>query len=84
MAKAIVRQPQNAGTVHEDEHMPDGLDVIVLDDDPGIGEILSELIEGFSAWGEVHCFSELDKAISFCLNRDIGLSIFVVDVFCFV
>ena len=61
--------------------MTDGLDVIVLDDDPGIGEILSELIEGFYTWGEVHSFSEVNKAISFCLNRDIGVAIFVVDVF---
>jgi len=29
----------------------------------------------------VHCFSELNKTISFCLNRDIGVAIFVVDVF---
>ena len=36
-----MRQPQNAGTVQENEQMSDGLDVIVLDDDPGIGEILS-------------------------------------------
>jgi CheY-like chemotaxis protein len=76
-----VRQLQNAGTVQEDEHMSDGLDVIVLDDDPGIGEILSELIESFYTWGEVHCFTELNKAISFCLKRDIGVAIFVVDVF---
>jgi response regulator of citrate/malate metabolism len=76
-----MRQPQNTGTVQEDKHMSDGLDVIVLDDDPGIGEIFSELIESFYTWGEVHCFSELNKAISYCLNRDIGVAIFVVDVF---
>jgi CheY-like chemotaxis protein len=67
--------------VQEDEHMSDGLDVIVLDDDPGIGEVLSELIESFYTWGEVHCFSELNEAILYCLNRDIGVAIFVVDVF---
>jgi len=61
--------------------MSDGLDVIILDDDPGIGEILSELIESFYTWGEVHCFSEHNQAISFCFNRDIGVAIFVVDVF---
>jgi CheY-like chemotaxis protein len=72
---------QIAETMQEDEYMSDGLDVIVLDDDPGIGEILSELIESFYTWGEVHCFSEHNKAISFCLSRDIGVAIFVVDVF---
>ena len=61
--------------------MSDGLDVIVLDDDPGICEIVSELIENFYTWGKVHYFSDPDKAISFCLERDIGVAIFVVDVF---
>ncbi len=61
--------------------MSDGLDVIVLDDDPGICEIITELIESFYTWGQVHCFSDPDKAISFCLERDIGVAIFVVDVF---
>ena len=61
--------------------MPNGLDVIVLDDDPGICEIISELIESFYTWGKVYCFSNSDEAIAFCLNREIGVAIFVVDVF---
>ena len=61
--------------------MSDGLDVIVLDDDPGICEIIAELIESFYAWGKVYCFSNPDEAITFCLDRDIGVAIFVVDVF---
>ena len=61
--------------------MSDGLDVIVLDDDPGICEVLAELIESFYTWGQVHYFSDPDQAISFCLERDIGVAIFVVDVF---
>jgi len=61
--------------------MSDGLDVIVIDDDPGICEIVSELIESFYTWGKVHYFSDPDQAISYCLQRDIGVAIFVVDVF---
>jgi CheY-like chemotaxis protein len=61
--------------------MSDGLDVIVLDDDPGICEIVSELIESFYTWGKVYSFSDPDQAISFCLERDIGVAIFVIDVF---
>ena len=61
--------------------MSDGLDVIVLDDDPGICEIIAELIESFYTWGKVYCFSNPDEAITFCLDRDIGVAIFVVDVF---
>ena len=61
--------------------MSDGLDVIVLDDDPGICEIVSELIESFYTWGKVYSFSDPNQAITFCLERDIGVAIFVVDVF---
>jgi CheY-like chemotaxis protein len=61
--------------------MSDGLDVIVVDDDPGICEVISELIESFYSWGNVHSFSDPDKAISYCLNREIGVAIFIVDVF---
>jgi CheY-like chemotaxis protein len=61
--------------------MSDGLDVIVLDDDPGICEIVSELIESFYTWGKVYSFSDPSEAISFCLERDIGVAIFVIDVF---
>ncbi len=61
--------------------MSDGLDVIVLDDDPGICQVIAELIDSFYSWGQVHCFSNADEAIAFCLSRDIGVAIFVVDVF---
>ena len=61
--------------------MADGLDVIVLDDDPAVAKLISERIRNFYTWGEVHCFSELDETISFCLNRKTGIAIFVVDVF---
>jgi DNA-binding NtrC family response regulator len=58
-----------------------GLDVIVIDDDPGISLVLKELIESFYAWGEVVAFSNADKALTYCMKRDVGVAIFVVDVF---
>jgi response regulator of citrate/malate metabolism len=61
--------------------MSQGLDVIVLDDDPGISQVLKELIETFYTWGGVVAFSNAEKATDWCLNRDVGLGIFVVDVF---
>ena len=39
--------------------MSDGLDVIVLDDDQGIAEILSELIESFYTWAKGIAFPKL-------------------------
>lgn len=61
--------------------MSDGLDVIIVDDDPGICEVLSEVIENFYTWGEIHAFHDPQEAISYCLARDNGIAIFVVDVF---
>jgi response regulator of citrate/malate metabolism len=61
--------------------MAAGLDVIVVDDDPGIGEIIAEIIESFYSWGEVISFSDAEEAVQYCMRREIGVSIFVVDVF---
>lgn len=61
--------------------MSDGLDVIVLDDEPGVCEVISEIIKRFYTWGDVFAFTDRDEAIEYCLNREIGVAIFVVDVF---
>ena len=61
--------------------MSDGLDVIIVDDDPSICEVLSEIISDFYTWGDIHSFSDVDKAKAYCLNSEISVAIFVVDVF---
>jgi CheY-like chemotaxis protein len=61
--------------------MSDGLDVIVIDDDKGICDIIKELVESFYTWGDVISFSNADKAIDYCLQRDVGVAIFIIDVF---
>jgi DNA-binding NtrC family response regulator len=61
--------------------MPDGLDVIIIDDDKGICEIIEELVESFYSWGDVISFSNADEAIDYCLQRDVGVAIFIIDVF---
>ncbi len=61
--------------------MADGLDVIIVDDDPSVCETLSEIIIKFYAWGGVISFTNVDEAVSYCLNRDIGIAVFVIDVF---
>jgi response regulator of citrate/malate metabolism len=58
-----------------------GLDVIIIDDEPVVCEVLSSIIKRFYAWGEVIAFSDANKATSYCLSRDIGGAVFVVDVF---
>ena len=61
--------------------MSEGLDVIILDDEPSVCEVISEIIKRFYTWGDVFAFTDTDEAISYCRNRDVGLAIFVVDVF---
>jgi DNA-binding NtrC family response regulator len=61
--------------------MSNGLDVIVIDDDKGICDIIKELVEGFYSWGDVISFSNAAKAIDYCLQRDNGVAIFIIDVF---
>jgi len=61
--------------------MSDGLDVIVVDDDQSVCKVIASIIKKFYTWGNVVTFSDVDEAISYCLNREIGVAIFVVDVF---
>ena len=61
--------------------MSDGLDVIIVDDDKGICDVIRELVEDFYTWGKVISFSDADSAIERCLKRDVGVAIFIVDVF---
>lgn len=61
--------------------MPDGLDVIVVDDNQTICKIIASIIKKFYVWGKIVTFSDVDEAISYCLNREIGVAIFIVDVF---
>jgi len=61
--------------------MPEGLDVIIVDDDPTVCELVRTIVKRFYTWGDVIPFSDSNKAIQFCLERDIGVAIFIVDVF---
>jgi CheY-like chemotaxis protein len=61
--------------------MPEGLDVIIVDDDPTVCELVSTVVKRFYTWGDVISFSDSNKAIQFCLEREIGVAIFIVDVF---
>lgn len=61
--------------------MSDGLDVIIVDDDSTVCELLSTMIKRFYTWGNVISFTDPEEAITYCRSRDIGVAIFVVDVF---
>jgi response regulator of citrate/malate metabolism len=61
--------------------MSDGLDVIVVDDDPMMCELLTEMIGEFYTWGKVIAFSDAEEAVSYCRSRETGVAIFVLDVY---
>jgi response regulator of citrate/malate metabolism len=61
--------------------MSGGLDVIIVDDDPNVCELLSEIITRFYTWGEVFVFTSIDEAVEYCHLRTSGIAIFVIDVF---
>jgi len=61
--------------------MSSGLDVIIVDDNIEVCRILSEIVKRFYVWGDVIDFNDADEAIAYCLNRDVGLAVFIVDVF---
>ncbi len=61
--------------------MPEGLDVIIVDDDPDVCEVLTDIVRRFYTWGEVIAFTHVDTAIEHCLGRETGIAIFIVDIF---
>jgi response regulator of citrate/malate metabolism len=61
--------------------MADGLDVIIVDDDPAVCEMLSEVIKRFYAWGQVRAFTGAKAAVDYCRSCEYGVAIFVVDVY---
>ena len=61
--------------------MSDGLDVIIVDDDPAVCEVVSEVVKQFYTLGKVLVFTDVKAAVEYCLNRDVGVAIFIVDVF---
>jgi len=61
--------------------MSDGLDVIIVDDDPSVCQLVADTVKAFYTWGEVRYFNDVDEAILYCLSSPIGVGIFIVDVF---
>jgi DNA-binding NarL/FixJ family response regulator len=61
--------------------MTEGLDVIIVDDDSSVCELTQAIVNRFYTWGKVFAFSDQEEAIKYCLKRDIGVAIFIVDVY---
>ena len=61
--------------------MSEGLDVIIVDDDPGVCQVTRETVKRFYRWGDVISLTNVDEAIAYCLERETGVAIFIVDIF---
>ena len=61
--------------------MSDNLDVIVLDDDPQMCSLISEILKGFYVWGDIHSFTKFNDALAFCKKKKLGVAIFILDVY---
>jgi response regulator of citrate/malate metabolism len=61
--------------------MSEGLDVIIVDDDTTVCGVLTDIVERFYTWGRIISFANVDEATQYCLSREVGVAVFVVDVF---
>ena len=61
--------------------MAEGLNVIIVDDDPAVCEVLADIIKRFFTWGEVLTFTDTAEARSYCHSQETSVAIFVLDVF---
>jgi response regulator of citrate/malate metabolism len=61
--------------------MSGNLDVIVLDDDPQICSLITEILRGFYVWGNIHSFTTFNDALIFCKKEKVGVAIFILDVY---
>lgn len=57
------------------------LDVIIVDDDPSVIKAISGIIKSFYVWGEVISFTDIDEAIAYCMECDMGVAVFVLDIY---
>jgi DNA-binding NtrC family response regulator len=61
--------------------MSEKLDIIILDDDPQICSLITDILEGFYVWGDVHAFTHINDALSFCKKNHLGVAVFILDVY---
>ena len=61
--------------------MSNNLDVIVLDDDPQVCTLITEILKSFYVLGEIHPFTNYKEALTFCKKKHPGVAIFILDVY---
>ncbi len=66
---------------YKENIMATGLDVIIVDDEESVCRTISAIVSRFYTWGNVIEFTDVDQATEYCLNRDVGIAVFIVDVY---
>ncbi|MFH1078823.1 MAG: response regulator [Pseudomonadota bacterium] len=61
--------------------MSDNLDVIILDDDPLVCSLITDTLKSFYVWGDIHSFTDFNKALSHCKKTKVGVAVFILDVY---
>jgi CheY-like chemotaxis protein len=61
--------------------MSEGLDILIIDDEQDVCDVLSENIRKFYTWGDIITFTDVDKAVEYCLSREGSIMLFILDVF---
>jgi response regulator RpfG family c-di-GMP phosphodiesterase len=61
--------------------MSDKLNVIIVDDQPDVCELISQLVGQFYVWGDIQPFTDPDVAIKYLRSQGPGIAVFIVDVF---
>lgn len=61
--------------------MRSGLPIIIVDDDPAVCRVTSEIVKTFYVWGEILVFTDSDEALLYCQSQEMGVAVFILDVF---
>jgi len=61
--------------------MSENLDVIIVDDEPAVCQVISDIVKTFYTWGDVVPFTNTRKALAYMASRKPGVAIFILDVF---
>lgn len=61
--------------------MANHLDVVVLDDDPQMCTLITDILKTFYTWGDIHPFTSYGEALAFCKEKKLGVAVFILDVY---
>jgi CheY-like chemotaxis protein len=61
--------------------MSENLDVIIVDDEPEVCKVISDIVRMFYSWGNIIAFTDTREALAYVKSRRPGVAVFILDVF---